>query len=81
MTRRDYVLIAAALREARGLVHHASNTPAFLLGCDSTALTLGRILAERNPCFDSVRFLRDSGVPRGQHAMTDSIDIPQGNTA
>lgn len=63
MTRRDYVLIAAALRQARDQVMHAANTPAFLMGCDSVALTLGRVLAERNPRFDSARFLRESGVP------------------
>lgn len=63
MTRRDYVLISAALRDARALVKHAANTHSYLLGCDSVALTLGRVLAERNPRFDSARFLRESGVP------------------
>lgn len=63
MTRRDYVLIAAALKQARDRGEHAGNTPSFLMGCDSATLSLASILAEHNPRFDRPRFLRDSGVP------------------
>lgn len=63
MTRRDYVLIAAALKEARERVKHAANTPSFLMGCDSATLSLAHTLASHNPRFDRPRFLVAAGMP------------------
>jgi hypothetical protein len=59
MTRKDYVLIAAALRESHIYDEHeatALNQHAFTARCLSAAL------AKDNPRFDRERFLTACGV-------------------
>lgn len=66
MTRKDYVLLAAALREARPLVIPGSNVPADPIArstwyncCSSIAIAL----KNSNRAFDSERFFDACGVP------------------
>jgi hypothetical protein len=51
MTRRDFQLIAGTLREAKAR--------------PSVVAALATALAGTNPRFDRARFLRESGVTRG----------------
>ena len=68
MTRKDFILIAAALKAA-GL-EAASPHPVFssapahnrLLGRDICAVRLADALARDNPRFDRERFLKAAGV-------------------
>ena len=58
MTRKDFELIANALRIAR----QANQQPAHGLGIDDAAFILARDLATTNPNFDRARFLKACGV-------------------
>lgn len=57
MTRRDYVAIAAALKNARGLPmrDHASSL-------EAAAQCIADVMARDNPRFDRARFLKTAGV-------------------
>lgn len=57
MTRKDYILIAAALKEARDTI--ASE---YHLGYKQAAYCLADALARDNPRFDRERFLKAAGV-------------------
>lgn len=57
MTRKDYVLIAAALKDAR-----ASTPEANHVGVDVAASNIAHALARDNPRFDRARFLKAAGV-------------------
>ena len=64
MTRKDYILIAAALKESRS---HIASPNASLRDARSETLdvTVGRLaeaLASDNPRFDRERFLTAAGV-------------------
>ena len=56
MTRKDYVLIAKAIRVTRGVFHDEIA----LLAIDSVTDTLANRLAEENPRFDRAKFLQAS---------------------
>lgn len=56
MTRKDYILIAAALKNAREVQPEAS------LGIDVAAWHMCESLARDNPRFDRERFLKAAGV-------------------
>jgi hypothetical protein len=58
MTRKDYILIAGALRTVR----QANSTVAHGLAIDDAALHLATRLANDNPRFDRARFLKACGV-------------------
>lgn len=62
MTRKDYILIADALREARmhNLRDAAPGSGAYWLRV--AASEVARALAEDNPRFDRERFLKACGV-------------------
>ena len=62
MTRKDYVLIAAALKRAReyGIDHERSTAPDETL--DAACFALEHALAQDNPRFDRARFLKACGV-------------------
>lgn len=77
MTRRDYVLIASALKSARDYQSSSTHAWAFAYGCDTTALELAKSLGRANARFDRGRFLRDSGVTQSVGSVLDSIDSPQ----
>ena len=65
MTRKDYILIAVALKEARNHWLIASETcdaDSFREGLHAAALEIGGALARDNPRFDRERFLRAAGV-------------------
>lgn len=59
MTRRDYVLLSAALRRARDADFTSVE---FQAGVRWAAAEVARALAEHNPHFDPARFMRDAGV-------------------
>lgn len=65
MTRKDYVLIAAALFTARMQVRDFDSTcrVAVLRAFDSAAHELADALAQDNERFDRERFLKAAGVP------------------
>ena len=60
MTRKDYILIAAALKAARdySTAHHEQPADTFV----TAVLTLCDRLAQDNPRFDRGRFLKACGV-------------------
>lgn len=58
MTRKDYVLIAAALKQA----HDVSTIADRAYGVERAAIMLADALASTNPRFDRERFLKASGV-------------------
>jgi hypothetical protein len=58
MTRKDYILIAAALKMARS----AKESAGYAQACDLTADILSNTLANDNPRFDRQRFLDTCGV-------------------
>ena len=59
MTRKDYLMLAAALKRAR------DNTPQDNhIGVEVAASNIAHTIAEGNPSFDVERFLRNAGVPR-----------------
>lgn len=60
MTRRDYVLISGALREATARTVDGSNQR---VGVRIAAGAIAETLNEKNPGgFDKARFMTDSGV-------------------
>jgi len=61
MTRKDYVLIAAALREARSN-YSLPNVAIYHNGIDNAAHRLADALGRDNPRFDRERFLDAAGV-------------------
>lgn len=68
MTRRDYVFIAQAIKDARtAALHHVplgeGTESVFIHGINSAAYQLARNLSEDNPKFDRQRFLDACGVP------------------
>jgi hypothetical protein len=62
MTRKDYVLLAAALKAARR--HPDDGQPTDQECCNLNARSVARALAEDNRAFDTARFLKDAGVLR-----------------
>lgn len=64
MTRRDYILIAEGLKNARKAARKdlGLSESAFLYGCDMSAVELGALLERTNPRFDKLRFLAAAGV-------------------
>lgn len=63
MSRKDYVMIAAALMRARSLVPDTGDYRVHeLLGVTQAATCLANELARANAAFDRVRFLKACGV-------------------
>ena len=63
MTRKDYVLIAAALAEARRQIPETGAHATWEFVANSTAARVLAIsLAQDNPRFDRKRFLKACGV-------------------
>jgi hypothetical protein len=64
MTRKDYILIAAALKEARAQtpVTDNINHTFELLGNSTAARVIAHALAKDNPRFDRERFLEAAGT-------------------
>lgn len=63
MTRKDYVLIAEALKHARDQIPATGEHVAHeLLGNSSSARSIANALADDNPRFDRARFLQACGV-------------------
>lgn len=72
MTRKDYVLIAAALKEARShwltlpaditADQEAATRAAFALAIKAAAEELAGSLRRENPRFDRARFFKAAGV-------------------
>ena len=54
MTRKDYILIARALRESRPGIGYERN----LLAWEGTCIRMADALAADNPRFDRERFMR-----------------------
>jgi hypothetical protein len=64
MTKKDFILIAAALKSAR--VNNSLNNPNKALynnGVDNATSFMADALATTNPLFDRARFLAACGVP------------------
>lgn len=59
MTKKDYVLIAAALERA---VLACGKNADEITGVQRAAICLGNDLAQENPRFDRARFLKACGV-------------------
>lgn len=62
MTRKDYILIAAALREPLQAFDDPAQTHAALCVWEETARNIARALGRDNPRFDGDRFLKAAGV-------------------
>ncbi|HET6725866.1 MAG TPA: hypothetical protein VFH85_07670 [Gammaproteobacteria bacterium] len=62
MTRKDYELIAAAIRSALPTALVAADLPLLNQAHGNTALRLAAALASDNPRFDRARFLKACGV-------------------
>lgn len=63
MTRKDFVLIAGALKSARVTNHtNMPNRALYLNGVDNAAHMIAAALADTNPNFDKARFLLAAGV-------------------
>lgn len=58
MTKKDFEVIAGVLRVARG----AADTDELLLFVQSIAAHFAQVLADRNPEFDTGRFLKATGA-------------------
>jgi hypothetical protein len=66
MTRKDYILLAAAVRRVRD--GYGTNwNPNLFRAVDDIAISLGAALLRDNPRFDRVRFLTACGVPEEKH--------------
>ena len=62
MTRKDYVLLAEALADARRIALQSENSPEnTAAGVVLASLTLAQILQNENPRFDRARFLAACG--------------------
>ncbi len=62
MTRKDYILIAEAVKASRPETPHSPDDKPYLSQCFATANALARALANDNPRFDRERFLKACGV-------------------
>ena len=62
MTRKDYILIAAALRDARSSFAAMPNITVYTNGVDNAATRVADALSRDNPRFNRERFLKASGV-------------------
>jgi len=63
VTRKDYVLIAAALAEARNYsISRSAHPESYFHGCDAVAYEIANSLGKDNPRFDRARFLKAAGV-------------------
>lgn len=62
MTRKDYILLAAALKGAREWNDRAANTVSFVHGLDAAIHAIANALATDNARFDRARFLTAAGV-------------------
>jgi hypothetical protein len=62
MTKKDYILIAAALKAALQIDGKDEYLPAYKVAIRRVADTLCADLARDNPRFDRERFLRAAGV-------------------
>ncbi len=64
MTRKDYVLIAAALKEARmhWLIPGPTDAPSFRAGIKAAAKEIAGALARDNSAFQRQRFLKACGL-------------------
>lgn len=63
MTRKDYELIADAIKRAMPIAAIcADDLPRIRQGWANTALTLARTLADENSRFDRAKFLKACGV-------------------
>lgn len=63
MTRKDYVLIATALKSARNIIPGpALDIDSYNHAADSAAYALANALAADNAAFDRARFLKACGV-------------------
>jgi hypothetical protein len=58
MTRKDYIRLAAALREAheRSRPEQSNLVAAYILGVNAAVFEIGDVLAADNPRFDRERF-------------------------
>ena len=67
MTRKDYILIAEALRFAReNSIHAVKDAPSYLTGIDRAAQEITERLAFDNPRFNGGHFL---AVVRGEKEL------------
>lgn len=65
MTRKDYELLAAALRSSRATNYtNSANRALYNNGVNNAAHNIARALRRDNPRFDYVRFLVACGVTR-----------------
>lgn len=63
MTRRDYVLLSAALRKAMGrALREQAASASYTVGVELAACAVADALKAANPKFDHARFVRDVGV-------------------
>lgn len=62
MTRKDYILIAAGLKEARSSYAAMPNVAVYHNGIDNAATRICDALARDNARFDRARFLAACGV-------------------
>lgn len=65
MTRKDYVAIAQAIKQACDNPNHFYVSGAeskYLQGCNSVAVAVANTMARDNPAFDRARFLKACGV-------------------
>ena len=62
MTRKDYILIAAAIRTALEDIIREANRGVLLPQFETLADAIAKALASDNPRFDRERFLKACGV-------------------
>ncbi len=63
MTRRDYLMLAAALKSGRITDPVSSDTrQAYTEGMDVAARMIAASIENVDPCFDGARFLKNAGV-------------------
>lgn len=60
MTRKDYLMLSAALKAAR--TEDAPHTVGVLAGLDRAACYIADAIEKENAAFDVPRFLADAGV-------------------
>jgi hypothetical protein len=62
MSRKDYALIARALREARDEAVRNAASPSAFTALEFAAQVLANALKDDNPGFDRTRFLKAAGA-------------------